>query len=294
MFQSFLSACWDDHAQDASAVYSRLREGPTLATELAHLAALSSLVVHVAGEHLGRWEDGLSLLDDIERSPLFDARDPLGRAVRRSRSVLLWCAGRRAESETVLASAIDPARPEGSSAGRVLALAASALAGQRRTEEADLALTLALQAAAYGPTAEDPLAKMLAITGNNLASALEERADRSLAETAQMKRAAMLGRIWWSIAGDWTNIVLADVRLAATHLAAGEPDIALQHALSGLALADNHRAGPDDRLAPLVMIARSRAAGGDPLAASARVEALAVLAEVSTQLRSWYAPLLEG
>jgi hypothetical protein len=284
MFADFLNGCWNDHADDAEGVFARLAEGVDLAGEEAHLGQLAHLVAHVAGEHLGRWDEGLILVDRVEASPLYDPEGTWSAAIARSRGVLLWGAGRTAEAEALV--------PEGPGRGRMLAVAASALAGQGRIDEAATALDVAEAAAADGPGADDPLARALAITGNNLACALEEKADRSAAEIALMKRAARLGRTWWAIAGDWSNVMLAEVRLAFTHLAAGEPEIALGHALEGLALSDANGGAPDDRLAPLCVIAKARAAAGDAAAPEAIAAARACLAEASPQLQEWYTPVL--
>src|SRR5581483_5972026 len=120
--------------------------------------------------------------------------------------------------------------PVASDKARVLAVAAAALAGQKRTKEAIRDWKLALELAQYGPKKTDPAARALAVTGNNLASALEEQADRTADERALMLEAAKAARRFWEIAGGWQEVERAEYRLCMSHLKAGEPSIALEHA----------------------------------------------------------------
>ena len=294
MFGAFLDGCWSQHGDDPEAVAARFGEGLELAAEPVHLSQLANLVVHVAGEHLGRWDDGLAWLDRIAAAPLREADSNPGRATIRCRAVLEACTGRLDRAEAALAQAIDPARPPGSSRGRMWAVAASALAGQQRIAEAQRALDAAEAAVDYGPDAEDPVGRSLAITGNNLACALEELDGRDAAQTALMKRAAALGRTWWEVAGTWHNVMLAEVRLAFTHLAADEPSTALAHARAALALSTEHGTGADDLIAPHCLIAKAMAASGDPEAPAAIAQARETLEQASEQLQAWYRPVMEG
>ncbi len=84
--------------------------------------------------------------------------------------------------------------------------------------EASDTLTKALALAAYGPGKDDPAATALAVTGNNLACALEEKTSRTRDEDGLMLRAAEAGRRFWEISGNWMNVERAEYRLAHTQL----------------------------------------------------------------------------
>ncbi len=56
-FDAFLSRCWADHADHAEAVAGRLRTDTPEPVTSAQVAALARLVVHLLGEHLGRFDD---------------------------------------------------------------------------------------------------------------------------------------------------------------------------------------------------------------------------------------------
>jgi len=243
----FVSKGWDDHAGDAQGVFDRLPAGLELVEAPGDLPPLAALVVHVAGEHLGRWADGLDLLGRMEALDAFDAETPAGKAVLRSEAILAWCAGDRAATDRLDAlSVVEGAAPPASNRVRILATAASALACQRRVADARAAFDDAVRLAAYGPQAADPAAKALAITGNNLASALEERPTLSAAEMSLMLRAANVGLEFWSVAGGWRERERAHYRLAMSHRKAGHAAEALEHARMCLTIVEANGSDPGE------------------------------------------------
>ncbi|MBX2800768.1 MAG: hypothetical protein KTR31_24010 [Myxococcales bacterium] len=294
MFTDFVRQGWNEHADHPRAVLDRLDEGLALAWEGTHLASLAALGIHVAGEHLGDFDQGFALLDRIEASPLHVPDSKPGRSVARSRAILLLVAGQAPEGEALLSAAVDPDRSQDSVRAQVYAIVASMRAGRSDVAGAVAALDVATAAAAYGPTADDPAARALAVTGNNLAIALEESTERDEAGTALMKRAAQLGRTYWEIAGDWTNVALAEVRLCHTHLAASEPQAARVHAEAALALADAHDAEPGDRIAPTTSMAKAQLRCGEVAQARRFVQAAReLLPELQGWLEDFYTPIVD-
>lgn len=259
--QDFVSAGWKDHGDDAEAVFERFGQGLELVESSADALSLSALVVHVAGEHLGRWDEGLELLKSLEAHESC-ADDDTRAALLRSRAVLHHCAGQTAERDACLTDGRDPARPAASSQVRVWAIATSALAGQGRSQEAIETYRRALELAEYGPGADDPAARALAVTSNNLACELEERPERSLAEDELLREAAVSARRFWEIAGTWTNVERAEYRLAMTHLALGEPEAALGHARRCFEICEENGADAVELFFAHEAIAKAQHAGG--------------------------------
>jgi len=249
---------WQQHAGDAEGVLQRLREAAGSITEIRHLPAFASLVVHVTGEHLGRWSEGIELLRRLEGLPVFDPASTEGRVVLRSRAVLHHCAGESEEERRCLeAGRSGGDHPEASDRVRVLAIAASALAGQGKVEEASRDLEEALALAAYGPAKDDPAARALAVTGNNLACVLEERPTLTSAERALMLRAAQAGLDFWRIAGGWMEEERAFYRLALSNLKAGEAKAALEHARRCLEIVEANGSDPVESFFAHEALARS-------------------------------------
>jgi hypothetical protein len=227
----FYSKAFADHATDAAGVMARLPDGIALVSSPADLPKLAHLIAHVAGEHLGRWSDGIALLERLRAHAMSDASTPEGKAILRSLAVLHSCAGDLDAAERfTLQSRIGGDVPEASDRARIQALIASSLAGQKRTAEAAKALDEALRLAGYGPGPKDPAARALAVAGNNLASDLELRETLADDERALMLKAAQVARDFWGIAGGWMEAERAEYRLAMSCIKAGLADRAAGHA----------------------------------------------------------------
>lgn len=274
--KDFVGRGWNDHGDDAEGVMNRLPRGLELVREASDAPALAALIVHVAGEHLGYWQDGLDLLERLSALEPVETGSAEGRAIVRSQAVLHYCAG---DTDSFL-RALDDGHPEGglpraSTRSRVLAIAAAALVGQSRLREAAAAFEEAVGLLAYGPGKDDPAARAVAITGNNLACELEEKSGRSAEDDALLESAALAARRFWEIAGDWTNVKIAEVRLTMTFLALARPDRALEHAKAAVALCEANAGGPADRFFPHHALALVHHAQGHLEAAAAERERVA-------------------
>jgi hypothetical protein len=288
--EAFVQQGWAEHAEATDAVAARLPEGVALVSAAGHLPALGALVVHVLGEHQGRWDDGDALLGRLLGTPAAVAAGdgPDVRSVWRFRAVLRRCAGDAVREAEYAARGRSDARAE-SDRVRLLAVAASAFLGQGRVEEAARDFALALALAEYGPGRDDPAARALAVTANNMCCELEERPERSEPETALMLAAAAAARRFWEVAGDWRNVERAEYRLSAAHLAAGDPQRALVHARRCLAGCEQHDADPVERFFANERLALAFCAAGDAAAAetsrAAAAACLAALTDAGT--REW-------
>jgi hypothetical protein len=274
----FVGKGWDDHPTDAEGVWARLHEGLHLVETGAQMFALANLATHVAGEHLGRWDEGVAFLDLISALPAWSPESDEAKGVRRLQAGLEYCAGRLEEAERKLALAM-PASPPHTNSPRVqmLAVAASAMAGQGRTAEAVAALEDAVRLADYGPTAADPAARALAITGNNLACEFENRPTLDGDERNMMLRAAEIGRRYWEISGNWMNVERAEYRLALAHLKAGLAERAQQHAEECLRVVDANGGDEGELFFAHQALAKVKHALGDSVAAKAERDAAAAL-----------------
>lgn len=290
-FNEFLTSAWNDHGDDPDGVMKRFPEGIALIEQADQLAALSNLITHVSGEHLGQWGEGRNLLAKLCRHDLYDPASPASKQIHLSKATLYYASGDLSDYEAEL----DKSRVEGEHehSGRVRALAgaAGAFTGQKRTAEAIATFNEALELAAYDPGSDDPAARALATTGNNLALELEELAERTAEETTLMKLAAATARTYWERAGTWINVKIAEVRLAITHLKAGEPDVALVHARRALELCDTNDAGDDQRFYPWLAEARAHHASQDADAARDAIgKAASALEVMDEQMRSYSEP----
>ena len=286
-FTDFVTHAWDEHATDPAAVAQRLAtEGVALVTDAAHVAPLAQLVHHVVGEHLGRWDDGLAVLQSLAARPACVVGSAPAQAVSRCQASLALCAGQPDTRGQMTPS----------DAIRVTALAAAALA-ERQTPRAMQLLrdALARSDAAKLP-AEDAAHRALAVAGNNLACTLEKKSGRSADEVALMILAAQIGRRFWALAGGWLETERAEYRLAMTWLQAGDVAQARQHAQACLNIVQREAAPALEHFfacEAVAMVARA-ANGADAVdAVDAVSQARAAFAELDEDDRGWCQPSLD-
>lgn len=257
--KDFVGQGWRDHAQDAEGVMARFEEGIALVREGGDLPGLAGLIAHVAGEHLGRWPEGLALLERLAAHEACGESE--AQAIARSRAVLLFCKGDLGGYESAWRAGHSGEHPERSTQARVLAVAACALAGQGRLPEALATFNdvIAMVDSTSHPEVapSDPVNRAIAISANNLACELEEKADRSPEEDALLELAAKTARRFWEVAGTWNNVQVAEYRLCMTYLALGRAEDALQHAQTALEICQANQAGPTDLLFAQEAIARA-------------------------------------
>ena len=228
-FDAFVNLAWDQHAGAPEQVAARLAaEAPGWLSEAERLAPLVNLVHHVHGAHLGRWQEGQSLIATWAALPACAGEPAAAAVARRCSASLALCAGR--------AHALSELNP--ADRVRVAAMAAASLA-ERDTPRAMRLFDQALAEAAAGAWPPgDPVHRALAVSGNNLAVVLEEKIERSSDERALMIAAATAARTHWALAGGWLEVERAEYRLAMTWLQAGDPARALAHAQAALAIVE--------------------------------------------------------
>jgi hypothetical protein len=220
-FDPFIAQGWDDHVADSPGVAARLQStGMALVSQTAQIAPLAHLAHHVFGEHLGRWQDGIDLIQRLAALPLSQTDATVASALRRFTASLMLAAG-----DADPRAGLNP-----SDRIRVAALAAASLA-ERDTARAIALFQQALaEAEAAGLPDTDPCTRALAATGNNLASTLEQKAGRTAAERDLMILAAQTARHYWALAGTWLETERAEYRLAMSWLQAGDAVQARRHA----------------------------------------------------------------
>jgi hypothetical protein len=274
----FLKQAWAEHGDATEAVAQRLAESTALITEAAQAAPYARIVVHVYGEHLGRWPQGIALLHTLRRRP--GGGEPAARqAIDRSIATLRHAAGE--------AGAVDALPPE----ERVQALAGAAaiLIERGSAGEAIGALDAALaQASALELAPGSPVARSLGVAGNNIADALEKRESLDASLTAAMLRAADAGLRYWRIAGTWLEEERAWYELARCQLRAGQPAEAAASAQRCIDVCAANDAPAFERFFGAAVHALACRDRGDPAGFEAsRAAALHEYAQVPEDERGW-------
>lgn len=229
-FNDYLNEAWEKHQDHTEKVFNEFPQYFSLCEKDEDVLSLAHLITHVCGEHLGKWYDGIVLLETLlTEKPITDLS-----GFNRFKAILNLCA----DKNYSLAGFSD------SDQARILASCASALTSHKELERAGRYLKKADLIVKEKLKDNDPAIKAMAMTGNNLACSLEEKEDKGKEEIELMKTAAHIGRVFWEKAGTWLHLERAEYRLAKTYLNANEPDVAKTHAINCLSIIEKHGDDP--------------------------------------------------
>jgi len=245
-FDQMIEQAWDEHADHAVAVADRLdAAAPTIAAE-AQFAPFARIVTHVYGEHLGECERGVALLTSLRKLPTYSDAPEIGGIVTRSVAALRFVGGDAGAAATL--GAEDRAS--------ALAAAASALTARSEFRRALDAYAEAVRLAPSLPPGSAAF-RALAIGGNNLSAALEDKHERTASETEGMIAAARGGLAFWRMSGTWLEEERALYRLSRSLVSAGQPGEAAVCARQCIEVCEDHEAPAFERFFACAVLARA-------------------------------------
>ena len=252
-FDAFVQAAWAEHGDAAQAVADRLAASTTLVTTPNQVAPYAALIAHVCGEHLGAWDQGLELLALLRAAPASAGDADAQAALDRQAAALHYGKGDTHAFEA-LPSSEQLAAP---------AVAAAMLCGRKQWTRAIVAFDAAMHRAGEGVPAASKANRALAVMGNNLAAALEEKTDRDVDQTRAMLAAAHVGLKYWRVAGTWLEEERAFYQLARCCARAGDAAAALHSAQQCIAVCEANAAPAFERFFGHAVLALAHRAGGD-------------------------------
>ena len=277
-FDAFLETAWNDHGDRPQEVADRLASSLHVVETAEHIAPFARLAMHVFGEHLGQWDRGIALLESLRRLPASAGSAAAASALDRNVATLRYAGG----DATVLEALSTEDRIS------VLALAASAFSGRNGMKRAIATYAEALALAQAGLPPQSPALRALAVGGNNLAAALEQKKDRDNAETEGMIVAAYGGLTYWKQAGTWLEEERAEYRLTRSLLHAGRPRDAIVSAQRCIDVCARNDAPVIETFFGYVVLALAQRASGDaPAFVASRQQALALYGKVPAEEQRW-------
>jgi hypothetical protein len=277
-FDAFLETAWNDHGDRPQEVADRLASSLHVVETAEHISPYARLVMHVYGEHLGEWDRGIALLELLRRLPASAGSGAAAGALDRNIATLRYAGGDTSVLESL------PTEDRIS----VLALAASAFSGRNGMKRAIATYAEALALAEAGLPPQSPALRALAVGGNNLAAALEEKTDRDDAETKGMIVAANGGLTYWKQAGTWLEEERAEYRLTRSLLQARMPRDAIASARRCIDVCARNDAPAIETFFGYVVLALAQRADGDAEAfAASRTRALALYERVPADEQRW-------
>lgn len=279
-FDSLIETAWNDHGDRPQEVADRLAASLALLEAPEHIPPFARLVAHVFGEHLGQWQRGVGVLEALRALPAAGGDAAADGAVGRGIATLRVAGGDR--------GALDGLGAEDRVS--VLAAAAAALAGRNEFGRALCAYAEALALADAGLPPESPALRSLAVGGNNLAAALEQKTGRDAAETRGMIAAAEGGLRYWKRAGTWLEEERALYRLARSRLQAGQMQAAIRSAQDCIDVCRRNDAPAFEEFFGFAVLAIAQRAAGDTAAfAASRDRARQLHEQVPEDERQWCA-----
>ena len=277
-FDTFLETAWNDHGDRPQEVADRLAASLLVVEVPEHIPPFARVLTHVFGEHLGQWQRGIELLESLRVLPAFDGSAAVAGALTRSTATLSYAGG----DGSALASLSTE------DCVCVLATAASAFAGRNDFKQAIAAYTEALRLADSGFPSTSPAIRALAVGGNNLAAALEEKKDRDTSETDGMIVAANGALEYWKQAGTWLEEERAERRLTRSLLQAGQPLAAIESARRCVDVCNLNNAPAFEQFFGHAVLALAQRDAGDANSFEAsREHALAFFERVPPDEQQW-------
>lgn len=214
-FDAFIKQSWQQHEAEPQPTYNQLEQALSEVEDTNHAERILPLMLHTSIGHLHDPSQFLSSLDKIESGV---AAQCLTR--QRAKAVAKYFVDQNTDQITEL---------EDVDQRRVFAQIANELSAMNELEQASTWLAKAANGIDSGQATE-PLARSIAITGNNLACQYEGLETRSGAQVEHMLEAATLALEYWKVAGGWIQEERAEYRLAMSLLKAGSPQQAKVHA----------------------------------------------------------------
>lgn len=275
--KTFIDTAWAEHGENPETVADRLPQALPMVETVLEVRQAAALVVHVFGEHLARWPEGIALLNELGKRPA--ATESEGqRALQRSHAVLAL--GEKPGVDLKHLPLEDQVA--------VLATASSLHLTRGGLKEAIGCFRLAVESAPGEFDTGSPAPRALAIAGNNLACGLEELADRDTEDTNVMLLAARTALTWWAVAGGWMETEQAEYRMARSLLQAGQAAAALEHARNCQRICRENQAAPFEQFfASAVCAMAERAIGNTTGFLAARTEARDWHEKVEAGERRW-------
>jgi hypothetical protein len=214
-FDAFINQSWQQHEAAPLQTYRQLEQALGEVEDTNHAERILPLMLHTSIGHLHTPKQFLTSLDKLENGV---ATQCLAR--QRAKAVAQYFV----DQSTDLIEHLEDLDQR-----RVFAQIANELSAMNELEQASKWLAKAAVEIESDEVTE-PLARSIAITGNNLACQYEELEARSEAQIEHMLEAATLALEYWKVAGGWMQEERAEYRLAMSFLKADNPQQAKVHA----------------------------------------------------------------
>lgn len=278
-FKEYLNHAWSTHANEPEKLASEFKNNFNLMETEDDVMSMSHLIVHVCGEHLGKWQMGLDLLKKIKNNATIKDKNAM------KRYVMILTLGNNPNLSIDDLSSSDQAIVYATTACALVNLG-----GIKNAEKLFKKAILTMNAV----SSTDPANRALAINGNNIAGHLEQKIDLSDLESAFMLEAAIAGRKYWELAGSWKEVERAEYRLSKSYLKINQGTKALLHAEKCLEIVEKNNNEALEAFFAHKVMAESHINLKNRLGFDSSHNAMKLaLDKLDSADQSWCAPILE-
>lgn len=229
-FNEYLQNAWSEHSTDSKKIASEFKDHFKYMETDDDVMSMARLIVHVCGEHLGDWEHGISLLKKLKNNATIKDKNEM------NRNVAILNLGNFPDTKLDNFNHSDQCI--------IYAQTASALANLGGIKNADKFYRLACQLADDFLNKDDSAIKILAMSGNNIATNLELKKNRNEKENDLMLFSAKKAHLFWGMCGTWLEKERAEYRLGKTNLQLNNFEAAMTHADECLNIIISNKAPP--------------------------------------------------
>jgi hypothetical protein len=234
-FEAFIAEAWNQHASDPGNVAKSLvSEMKAFASTSDQIAQIARLGVHVFGEHLGQWDEGVDFLKMLLKIDSIKIDDQVVKSILRSIDML-----RFAKEESL---SLD--HWQTSDRVMILVQASVAMSEFGHFDRLKNTFQKAVAVAESISSHDDPCFKQISISANNLAANFEVKPNRDSDQSDFMIFCAQIARKYWEIVGTWKEVERAEYRLAKSFIASNDLRSALIHGQQCLEIVSEHGQDP--------------------------------------------------
>ncbi len=274
-FDQKIKDMWNEHAKNTDGVISAFDEALTLAHDSEQIKKLIQLVVHIYTDHKLDNAGAVSFLNRVQSTD-----SEVINALNNSKNIFKVY-------ENPQHNIFDE---QTANQVKILAGAVSLSVFAKNYQLGLIFLRTATELAQSLPK-EDLANKNLAITGNNVACALEEKMERTPAEAELMILAAKTGREFWEKAGTWLETERAEYRLSQSYLKNRDFISSIKHANLCITICEKNNAPALEFFYAYEAVAHVEKAMGQPLRSLEKMKNH--FNDLSEDDKKWCSPALE-
>lgn len=230
-FQKFIDDAWMKHEKQTTEVVSSYPQGLELVQSEEDLLGLARLVYHVATEHNFNFEIAIVTLEKLKQHAVAQSSNAQAQ-LQRLIVTMKYISGQP----------VDVSQLSVSDRTIIFITASASFLFQKNFQKSETLLNSAIAASHSLQDSKDPAYRTLAMSTNNMAAAISERAVLNAHEKRMMIDLAHYARNFWEKAGTWLHVERAEYYLSKYYRKINDFQNAERHGLLCLHICEKEKA----------------------------------------------------